>query len=906
MKSDLSIAQNSSTRLLNLCLILLFASVSLFAETLTQLKDENRVLDMPYELHLSSNTAPFDNATVSLDHEDAWLFFDNIRPSDVIANYLPNIKVNGNPFIERTNGRVAIYAHGTVVMPHSGSFRPLTVYSGEGFTGDSAKYTQHVYYNNLGTMNNAIKSFKLKRGYIATFANESDGLGYSRVFIADDKDLEFSIMPEALDSRVSFIRVLRYEWVTKKGWCGSDYEGNLSGSTWYYNWQAQLSSTSNLEYVPMRAKLNWSPFSQINALTNVSHSLGLNEPDHPEQHKDDNGEKVVTVEQAIAQWPDMLKSGLRVGAPATTNFEWLYNFMERCDELNYRVDYVAVHAYWGNSAQSYYNTLKYVHERTGRPIWITEWNYGANWTNEWWPNDPSGYTDQNADHAYNHIKEIVEMFDTASFIERYAIYNWVEDARAIVLNGALTKAGQFYAENPSVVAFNKKKEVIPEWQHYEVPSISYSYLSLSNSIRVSWQDPNGEMARSYVLEKKENDGTYVPVYDSEDVSVRVHNDPLDPDLSGCITYRLKLETMTGDYLYSNEVSYFQSRGVDTVQVANLSINGDDFQTCFFSKVYDEAPSVFLGITSFSNLTPLTTRVNNISEKSFKLALRPWEYIVSPSMTSYSDLSVMALPSGTYDFGGLKGEVALVKGLGYEWKHVGFSQSFDTVPVVIATQISNLNSCPTSVTIRDVTRTGFEVCIRVEENLSSKSIYDERINYIAIEPGVGSLEGKRIEAGYNTEGNEIGSRFYDLRYNEDFSRPAFFAQLQTAADDFASTLRYVSSGDGVIKLIKQRELSGGSSAIKKDKLAWLIMDLSEDQEITAIESPETFYPHVYPNPVKNVLHFDVTGPMMVRVYDLSGKELMASMSEGSLDISHLKSGIYLCKVGDGSLVKIIKE
>jgi hypothetical protein len=376
---------------------------------------------------------------------------------------------------------VARYAHGTVVMPHASTFKPLTVYTEDHFNGDSSQYKQHTYFTNLGSMDNAIKSFKLKRGYIATFANASDGTGYSRVFIADEHDIEFSVMPEALHGRASFIRVLRYEWVTKKGWCGGAYEGDMSGSTWYYNWQANLQSTSDLEFVPMRAKLNWSPWSQINALQNVSHSLGLNEPDHAEQHKDDNGEKVVTVAQALEQWPEMLKSGLRVGAPATTNFNWLYDFIDQCKELNYRVDYVAVHAYWGSSAQSYYNNLKYVHERTGLPIWITEWNYGANWTSEWWPNDPTEYTDQNADYAYTHIKEIVDMFDTAHFIERYSIYNWVEDARAIVLNGALTKAGEYYANNKSVIAYNKENEVILDW-NYELPTISYRFLSLSNSI----------------------------------------------------------------------------------------------------------------------------------------------------------------------------------------------------------------------------------------------------------------------------------------------------------------------------------------------------------------------------------------------------------------------------------------
>ena len=41
-------------------------------------------------------------------------------------------------------------------------------------------------------LNNRIRSFKLKRGYMVTFANNPGGRGYSRCFIADDADLEDS------------------------------------------------------------------------------------------------------------------------------------------------------------------------------------------------------------------------------------------------------------------------------------------------------------------------------------------------------------------------------------------------------------------------------------------------------------------------------------------------------------------------------------------------------------------------------------------------------------------------------------------------------------------------------------------------------------------------------------------
>ena len=46
----------------------------------------------------------------------------------------------------------------------------------------------------------------------------------------------------------------------------------------------------------------------------------------------------------------MMESGLRLGTPAIAdNLNWLYSFLDECKKRNYRVDYVAVHAYWGGS-----------------------------------------------------------------------------------------------------------------------------------------------------------------------------------------------------------------------------------------------------------------------------------------------------------------------------------------------------------------------------------------------------------------------------------------------------------------------------------------------------------------------------------------------------------------------------
>ncbi|MDP4276662.1 MAG: glycosyl hydrolase, partial [Bacteroidota bacterium] len=486
-------------------------TITLTAKTtsVTNYTDKEVIINGKSDLHLTSSTLPLSNSLVRINSENSWLFFDNIKPSDVISTYLSSIFVGDQQAINKSNVRVAIYKNGTVVMPHPPTYHPLTVYTGQNYTGDSASYfTLYNKYTTLSGFDNNIRSFKLKRGYMASFATSSDGSGYSRVYIANDDDLLIPVLPIELNKMISFIRIFNWEYVSKKGWCGtgsgSAVNANQVNATWFYSWSADQASTSTLEYVPIRQNGGWPGWTEISGKQGVTHVLGFNEPDHTEQSN-------LTVAQAVAQWPEMMKTGLRIGSPACTNFSWLYQFMDSCKARNYRVDYVAIHAYWGGkSAQNWYNDLKYIHDRTGRPIWITEWNNGANWTTEWWPTDSLAQLSK----QLSDIKGILTVLDTAHFIERYSIYNWVENKRAMILNGTLTPAGQYYASDKSDIAFKRINEVIPTYTFKRKPSLGIAFGSKTLTLTIT--DPNGEYCQGYILEKQVGNGDFSVVYESED------------------------------------------------------------------------------------------------------------------------------------------------------------------------------------------------------------------------------------------------------------------------------------------------------------------------------------------------------------------------------------------------------
>jgi len=95
-------------------------------------------------------------STVSLNHEDAWLFFDNIKPSVVIDKFASNILINGEYLQVCVNGRVAIYAHGIVIMPHTSTFKPLTLlgFNEPDHTGQANMTFQQMIETNKESMKN--------------------------------------------------------------------------------------------------------------------------------------------------------------------------------------------------------------------------------------------------------------------------------------------------------------------------------------------------------------------------------------------------------------------------------------------------------------------------------------------------------------------------------------------------------------------------------------------------------------------------------------------------------------------------------------------------------------------------------------------------------------------------------
>ncbi len=411
------------------------------------------------ELWVTNAATPLSGCTINLNSIDAWLFLPNVKPSVVASTYLGQMRVSGASAVADSNVRVVQYGqNGAVVIPQASTFQPLTVFTGAEFTGAATSYSQWTYYT--GTAYTNISSFKLKRGYQAVLAQSANGANYSKCYVAQDGDLEIGVLPATLANQVQFIYVTPWRWTSKKGIAGNPPYSDLNVN-WWYDWNIDSSSSRDLEYVAIHQLRYWPGMNQNWQSLGINTVLGYNEPDNTAQAN-------IAVGDAFWSWPDLLGTGLRVGSPACTDggvSSWLLPFMtdiatSQANEDNapgLRVDFVAQHYYQSADpsnpsacASQMYNFLLNIWNNTHLPIWVTEWNNGANWT-DGSPYAAPTYAQQQAD-----IQAMTQMLESTPFVERYALYNWVEDTRSLVTSSnTVTPAGTTYSNLVSAIGYSQ-------------------------------------------------------------------------------------------------------------------------------------------------------------------------------------------------------------------------------------------------------------------------------------------------------------------------------------------------------------------------------------------------------------------------------------------------------------------
>lgn len=507
------------------------------------------------DYHITSSTPFTASGSIDITNTDhAVVILDNVKPSAAL-NLLQYIKIKGAAAANNSTCQVKIYNQGTIIMPYGSDIKPLTVYSEKNFGGttvnDFGTENTGGYMNTLtdAKLNNKIRSFKLKRGYMVTFSLLKGGYGYSRCFVADTEDLEMSQLPGILDRSITSYRIFKWNDAGKKGLANSTEStiNNTLNTTWCYSFGLGENTGTDRECVPHHIYESWPAIADCGNRNYTTSTPTLKTNNEPGNTADDHPQSVATI---LTNWQQLMATGMRLCSPSSHDgsLAMMQEFMDSVDARGWRCDVVDVHSYWTTgqfySLPSWYNKYK-------RPLWISEWCWGASWNHNGVFNTSLTDDQAKAQNATN-IQTICELMNSYDYVERYAYWNSEADRSKIYLNGALTAAGKYYANVNSGVGYNKQYDYVPTLPKMkaEPKDLTVKFNQSTGIAELNWNETNGEYNTSMTVQRM----TSTKWEDLEEITLQedaANYTYQDVSAGNGYKYRIHIVMADGTDFYSN-------------------------------------------------------------------------------------------------------------------------------------------------------------------------------------------------------------------------------------------------------------------------------------------------------------------------------------------------------------------
>lgn len=540
--------------------------------------------NVDYTLTLSTNIFS-SSGTLNIPSnamEHSVIIFQNVKPSVVISTWLRYIRINGATATNGSNCQVRMYNKGAIVFPYSSSLSPLTCYTENNFQGaNCATYTtghEGGFMKTLtqATLLNSIKSFKLKRGYMVTFATGTGGWGYSRCFIAAYEDLEMNL-PPILANKVSSYRVFEFYNFGKTA-LASDTRAeatsvlNVQGC---YDWgQGNGSTLPDVEWVCHHIYEDWPPPATCGSVTHTPHMKTNNEP---RNGADDHPQDLATI---LNNWQNLMRTGLRLCSPSSWDGSdywdgagFLDSFIKAIDARGWRCDIIDAHCYWPEG--NFVNLENYWWPRFHRPIWISEWIWGASWNQN--GAFASGRTEN---EIINTTSTILSTLNNATHVERY--FYWNSESKAKIYDNGITNLGRAYASQDGGLGY-KGNDFTPA----EVLQKPYSLAAnvSGNNITITWKDKNGDSMDEIRVQYKTATGsswTTIATIDRKDkTSASDQSYTYSGTLNNPSNYVWRIVDMLDGTEYPSNTFVFAATQIDNSNF--LPSNLADFYFQFYSK-----------------------------------------------------------------------------------------------------------------------------------------------------------------------------------------------------------------------------------------------------------------------------------------------------------------------------------
>ncbi len=230
-----------------------------------------------------------------------------------------------------------------------------------------------------------------------------------------------------------------------EGWADKLKEMQIN---WFYTWGPKAPSgiPDGTSFIPMiwglkGKKENIAGVGQAAKALGIKELLGFNEPDQTKQAN-------LSVEEALAAWPLLMKTGLRLGSPGCVqpDNDWMKSFMAAAKRKKLRIDFVCVHNYGGPSPDPLIKRLESIHKLYGKPIWLTEFAVGD------WEAPSAGENRHKPDAVLRFMEKVLPRLERLDFLERYAWFPASPKSTPLGTSalyddaGKLTRLGQCYRD----------------------------------------------------------------------------------------------------------------------------------------------------------------------------------------------------------------------------------------------------------------------------------------------------------------------------------------------------------------------------------------------------------------------------------------------------------------------------
>ena len=858
--------------------------------------------DVDYHI---SNTTPFaDEGKIDIVNTDhAVVIFDNLKPSKA-KSFLKYITIDGKRATDGTNCQLKLYDRGAILLPYGGTtFRPLTVFDGKDFDGESSNnFTEgHSggFMKNVPTAwNNRIRSFRLKRGYMVTFALKKAGKGYSRCFIANDADLEVSL-PNLMDQRISSYRLFKWYDTSKVGVADLSAAdlAKVNGQT-TFSWGPGSSMLPDAECVPHRIDESWPTPADCGRVDYSPHMKSNNEP----RNSSDHG--TWTMEQILANWEAAMATGMRLCTPSSWDGSdywnatgFLADFLKEIDKRGWRCDIIDLHGYWNEGAfTTYVNNWAQTFKR---PVWITEWVWGASWSGgsgifkEASSLDNPTASDLQLNKTV--VGRILDNLNSNPACERYFYWNGERNCSKILRDGKLTPAGEYFAtmktNGPGYTGYGNYIPKAPPAEAAD--NFKGTFTPRTSIFKLTWTPRNGDLANTVALQRRVEGGAWTTIAEwtgaeIEDKSSMTYNDTITEPAAYSYRVQEKMynnSTVNSDIVTNNLAS---SRGTADVQYGTITAEPLEESFTYFLHPFAQASEPIVVGGSVSNKNSGIGLVDNLMSINdidgdyayFRYRMNRWAADEGSTASSKETSTFIAAKPGHGKIGSLDYEAAYVtnadgeSSVSFDVTEVRFAQPFKTAPIVMITPItSSATAKPCMWRVWDVTPEGFKMAMMLESNITTGKIA-RRVGYVAIEKGVASDgAGTLFCVGDTTLTFKTAQQ--KIEYPMELQDAEMMVQLQTYDYDAAAILRVGSSStpttDGRVRMQvdksdKDKVLSSTRSAT--ERVGYII--ISTDPDFDAIRDIRT----------------DASGSAATAsgVYDLSGRLLNSN--------APTRKGIYI--------------